>query len=254
VAIASQGELNMKMMLLFLTALYVGGSHNQTVSPATQDDPKLAAIRDRISNASPQESEIVERIKDLKPEVNGQPSAMTLGATVKDCSERACMYPAIGWEASQKTNGRWKIILHCQRVQKQYLEAEWEYDPATSKLYPFELQNAPQFWSPGCQPLDSTDRDQLWVRLNECVRPEGAKRTRKPELSPSRERYVFVGEFWERHEANQPPVPGTWTDLWMVNINGTGLQRLTTDGTSSEPEWSPGGNEIVFTDKGSIKA
>ncbi|MEK6408414.1 MAG: HEAT repeat domain-containing protein [Acidobacteriota bacterium] len=253
VVIASQGELNMKMMLLFLTALFVGGSHNQTVSRTAQDDPKLAAILDRISNTSPQGKEIVEKIKDLKPEVNGRPSAMTLGATVKDHSESARIYKPFGWEASQKMNGRWKIILHYQHVREQYKEAEWEFDPATNKLYPFEAQNAPQFWAPGCQPLDSTDPDQLWVRMNECLRPEGVKRTGKPSLSPSRDRYIIVGDYWERRETNGRPIPGTWTDLWLVNINGTGLQRLTTNGTSRDPEWSPDGNEILFVDKGSIK-
>ncbi|MEK6303708.1 MAG: HEAT repeat domain-containing protein [Acidobacteriota bacterium] len=243
----------MKVMLSCLTVFLVVGSLNQTVSGTAQEDAKLAAILDRISNTSQQGKEIVEKIKDLKPEVNGQPSAMTLGAKVKDYWETAHIHIPIGWEASQKMNGRWKIILHYQYVQKQYVEAEWEYNPATSKLYPFEVQNAPQFWAPGCQPLDSTDPNQLYARMNECVRPEGAKRTRQPSLSPSGDRYVFVGEFWERWNSDRPPLSGEKSDLWMVNINGTGLQRLTTDGTSYDPEWSPDGNEIVFTDKGSIK-
>lgn len=48
----------------------------------------------------------------------------------------------------------------------------------------------------------------------------------------------------ETLRARRPPLHGT--DLWRVNKNGTGLQRLTYDGASYRPEWSPSGNEIAF--------
>lgn len=68
---------------------------------------------------------------------------------VKDFAENKGSYNInlFGWESSQKSNGRWKIILHYGDCQNRFREAEWEYNPETKKLYPFEAQNAPQFWT-----------------------------------------------------------------------------------------------------------
>jgi Tol biopolymer transport system component/thiol-disulfide isomerase/thioredoxin len=106
-----------------------------------------------------------------------------------------------------------------------------------------------------CGPWESQalSGDEFYTRMINCVTSEGVKRIPLRTLSPSGDKYVFVGEYWERRETNGRPIPGKFSDLWIVNINGTGLQRLTNDGTSRDPEWSPDGNEIVFADKGSIK-
>ena len=106
-----------------------------------------------------------------------------------------------------------------------------------------------------CGPWDSRalgGNDLLYMRMINCVRSEGVKGILQHTLSPSGDRYVFVGGFLERWNLNRPPFGREKSDLWMVNIDGTGLQRLTTNGTSNDPEWSPDGNEIVFIDKGSI--
>ena len=43
--------------------------------------------------------------------------------------------------------------------------------------------------------------------------------------------------------------PGTTnTDIWSINVDGTGETRLTTDGTTDfGPDWSPDGSKIAFT-------
>ncbi len=85
----------------------------------------------------------------MKPEINGQKSSLSLGEIVKDFSENKGSFniKPIGWEASQKKNGRWRIVFHYQDYQKQYEEAEWEYNLETNNVYPFEARNATQFWS-----------------------------------------------------------------------------------------------------------
>jgi hypothetical protein len=75
---------------------------------------------------------------------------LTLGQVVNDHSQSKSSdsLSAIGWEASQKANARWGVILHYQDSRAQYQKAEWEYDPETNRIYPFEHQNAPRFWPP----------------------------------------------------------------------------------------------------------
>ena len=53
----------------------------------------------------------------------------------------------IGWAAAIKRIGRWKIVFYYQDYDKKYQAAEWEYNPDEITLYPFDLNNAPQFWS-----------------------------------------------------------------------------------------------------------
>ncbi|MEK6289456.1 MAG: HEAT repeat domain-containing protein [Acidobacteriota bacterium] len=79
------------------------------------------------------------------------------------------------------------------------------------------------------------------------------KRIATRSLSPSGGRWVFAGEFSERWSVERPPISGQKTDLWMVKTDGTGLERLTTNGTSNNPEWEPNEGSIFFDDKGSIR-
>jgi hypothetical protein len=123
-------------------------------------DPKVAAIEDRIAKTTPEGKRAIEKAKSMKPEVNEQVSAKTLGE-MEDHYERemgAYNITPIGWEASQKKlqpgqkNARWKIVFDYFDYQKQLLAAEWEYDPDTGKLYPFEKDNAPGFYEPPAAP------------------------------------------------------------------------------------------------------
>jgi len=72
-----------------------------------------------------------------------------LSEVVDDWSKNKGEYNTtdIGWEATQKKTGRWKVIYHYRTFKKEYLAAEWEYNQQDNKVYPFDLVNAPQFWA-----------------------------------------------------------------------------------------------------------
>ena len=109
----------------------------------------MAAIQDRIDKTAPEGKQMIEKVLAMKPEVNDQPAGKTLGEIVDNYAKNNAEYniKPIGWEASlKKSSGRWKIAFNYQDWQKQYIMAEWEYNPETKKLYPFEFQNAKEFW------------------------------------------------------------------------------------------------------------
>jgi TolB protein len=64
------------------------------------------------------------------------------------------------------------------------------------------------------------------------------KRLANPRLSPSGDRAaITIAE-----DGNAT----TATDIWIVNVASHQLARLTNDGRSSQPEWSPDGKRIVW--------
>ncbi len=144
----------MKRAFPFLAVLLMvgcGGGGSQSAGPAKNappKDPKMAAIQERIDKTTTEGKQVVEKVRAMKPEVNDQPAGKTLGEIVDNYAKNNGAYNinAIGWEASQKKSGRWKIAFDYQDWQKQYLLAEWEYNPETNKVYPFEFQNAKEFW------------------------------------------------------------------------------------------------------------
>ncbi|MFY9553263.1 MAG: DUF3071 domain-containing protein [Blastocatellia bacterium] len=129
--------------------LAVGCDKKPTSVARAQKDPKIAAVEERIAKTTPEGKQVIEKVQGLKPEVNEQVSTKTVGEMVDEYAKTKGAYniTPIGWEASQKKTGRWKIAFSYQDWQKQLLTAEWEYDAATSKVYPFEKDNAPGFWS-----------------------------------------------------------------------------------------------------------
>lgn len=112
-------------------------------------DPKIAAIEDRISKTTTEGKQMIEKAQGLKPEVNEQVSTKTLAEMVDQYTKNMGAYniTPIGWEGAQKKTGKWKIVFNYQDYQKQLRAAEWEYDTATNKIYPFEKENAKDFWS-----------------------------------------------------------------------------------------------------------
>jgi hypothetical protein len=148
----------MRRMILYLACVIAVGCGQQPgPAPKTQssDDPKLAAIKASVAKTTPEGKAVIDKIQGMKPEVNSQPSAKPLRDIVEDFSKNKAQYniTPIGWEATQKVKraeekaGRWKVLFHYQDFQKQYLMAEWEYNPETDKLYPFDTKNAAEFWT-----------------------------------------------------------------------------------------------------------
>jgi hypothetical protein len=135
--------------------LLIACDHKPAPVAKAQKDPKIAAIEERISKTTPEGKEIIEKVKAMKAEVNEQLSTKTLKEMGDHYEKEMGAYniTSIGWEGSQKKllpgakSPRWKVAFSYQDWQKQLLVAEWEYDADTKKVYPFEKDNAPQFWS-----------------------------------------------------------------------------------------------------------
>jgi hypothetical protein len=141
--------------VMALVLLLIGCDHKPTQVAKAQKDPKIAAIEDRISKTTTEGKAVIDKAKAMKPEVNEQLSTKTLDEMVEEYAKNKGAYNInpIGWEASQKKllpgekQGRWKLVFNYQDWQKQLLAAEWEFNSDTNKLYPFEKDNAPGFWS-----------------------------------------------------------------------------------------------------------
>jgi dipeptidyl aminopeptidase/acylaminoacyl peptidase len=65
----------------------------------------------------------------------------------------------------------------------------------------------------------------------------------RPDLSPDGTRVVFMRLHYTQ---GQNPYDGQ-TDIWIVNVDGSSLQRLTdTASDEFDPQWHPNGNAIAF--------
>jgi hypothetical protein len=151
-------------LIIVLLSIGCGGKPGPAKARA-EKDPKIAAVEEKVNKTSAEGKQVIEKVKGMKPEVNDQPSSVTLGEKVDKFAKDMANYSItpIGWEASQKAVrkddkgqnekvGRWKIIFHYQDYQKNLLAAEWEYNPNSEKLYPFEKVNAPGFWDAPTEP------------------------------------------------------------------------------------------------------
>ena len=98
---------------------------------------------------------------------------------------------------------------------------------------------------------DPNDDLHVANRMLERVKQEGVVRIAS--VHPSGNRYVFVGEFKGSRRFGPTGGRRPKTDLWLVNKDGAGLNRLTDNGESSDPQWSPSGDRIAFVERGSVK-
>lgn len=141
--------------------LLIGCGGNSTAPKQTAttqtEDPKVTAAKQAIAKTTPEGTAIVGKAQAMKPEINEQLSAKPLSEVVEDFSKNKGGFniTPIGWEAVQKKSNRWKVIFHYLDYQKQYLTAEWELNPETNKLYPFDTKNAAYFWAPAGEKQDA---------------------------------------------------------------------------------------------------
>jgi hypothetical protein len=135
-------------LLIALCAVGCAGKSSAPGQARVEKDPRITAIEQSIAKTTPEGKEMIQQLKALKPEVNTRIAGKSLGEIVDEYAINKGNYnlTPLGWEASQKKNGRWKLMFHYQDYQKQIASAEWEYDPQAKKLYPFEVKNAPGFW------------------------------------------------------------------------------------------------------------
>jgi Tol biopolymer transport system component len=85
---------------------------------------------------------------------------------------------------------------------------------------------------------------ELLKRLLRKLRSYGVMKIGSYAISPSGNRVALEGVFDESPKyAAGPPSK----DLWLVNMDGSGLRRMTFDQVSYEPGWSPSGKEVSFT-------
>jgi hypothetical protein len=140
----------MKATMLLALAVF---SMLLTQETAVQnEEARLKAINDEIAKTTSKGKEIIELVKLMMPEVNGRSSTLSLERLV-EVAEKEKGVTVIGWAASIKRNGRWRIVLYYRDNSPNYQAAEWEYNPDQFSLYPFDLNNAPQLWSESAPPL-----------------------------------------------------------------------------------------------------
>jgi Tol biopolymer transport system component len=86
----------------------------------------------------------------------------------------------------------------------------------------------------------------LRVVVGDSLRHQGARPGLfdRPVWSPDGHRIAFTGDV-ARHPGRDSDT-GTETDIFVVNVDGSGLRRLTRTRRSSGPLWSPDGRRIVF--------
>ena len=144
----SKKAFSLIMFLLLATAC---GEKTQPAAnkPRAESDPKRAKYQKSIDETTPEGKDMIEKVKAMKPEVNEKVSAKPLGEIIDDYATNKGDFniKPIGWAAAKKSNNNWKIVYYYQDYSNQYTAAEWEYNPETKKLYPFEFNNAPTFWT-----------------------------------------------------------------------------------------------------------
>jgi hypothetical protein len=137
-------------LIILLLMVGCGEKPQPTASkPKVDADPKRAKFQEAIDKTTPEGKEMVEKVKAMKPLVNEQLSAKPLGEIIEDYATNKGSFniKPIGWAASEKGNKNWKIVYYYQDYSNQYTAAEWEYNPETKSLYPFEFENAKTFWT-----------------------------------------------------------------------------------------------------------
>src|SRR5215210_595139 len=115
--------------------------------------------------------------------------------------------------------------------------AEQEYFPALSPngrriAYVRDAEPDPQLW---LMNADGSGQRQLTFSPGEKLRPVWSRDGR---------RLAFMA--WNRSRCDEDVLFCAFTDIWLVNANGTGERKLR--GQAMQPAWSPDGRRLLFQD------
>ena len=147
--------MSLVFCLIAASLSFALSARNAVALRPTQEDERLKEFLESISKTTPEGSKVLDHVQGMKPEVNESESTLSLIDVVQNYAFNMGAYnlTVIGWAASRKKVlpgemlGRWRILLYYKDWQKECRSAEWEYNPETNKLYPFERENAPMFFS-----------------------------------------------------------------------------------------------------------
>jgi len=145
----------MKALVILALALFFIPLQQGRPAQSEGVDPRLKMIKEEIAKTAPEDKEIIERVKQMLPEVNGKLSTLPLDKLVENYVKEKNLVP-VGWAASKllewvstntlRSGSLWQIRLFYQMDTKEYRTAQWRYDSETRTLYSFN-GNAEQFWS-----------------------------------------------------------------------------------------------------------
>jgi hypothetical protein len=116
---------------------------NRAAQQAKENSGRVRDIQQKCSETTEDGKAVIETVKAWKPVVNERPSDRPLAAIADEYVTKGIH--AICWGASRKTNGKWKVVFEHIDIQGAFQVAEWEHDPATGEIKPFNSK-AMEFW------------------------------------------------------------------------------------------------------------
>lgn len=105
---------------------------------------RVRELQARCSEVPPGGAEALARVQAWIPVVNSRPGDKPLRDVATDYVGKGIV--EVCWGAAQKGTGRWKVWYDYIDIQGAFQTAEWELDPASGDVKPFNA-NAQTFWT-----------------------------------------------------------------------------------------------------------
>ena len=117
---------------------------SKAVEEAKANPGRIRDMRSKCEKTTDAGKAIVEKAKNWKPVVNGNPGDKPLKDVAAEYVEKGIY--EICWGASEKSGGQWKVWYDYIDVKGQYQTAEWEYDPTKDEMRTFN-DDSLTFWT-----------------------------------------------------------------------------------------------------------